>query len=241
MLKHVLSALVFLVAPSVFAEPRPVHAREPQLKVMMIFAHPDEGEKSTPGGAAILYTQMRHTVRFLSITNGDAGHYSMKPEDLAKRRYQEAMEAKRIIGLAGYQVLDYHDGNLQDTPCFGTKVAERIQHFEWMIFSYDSADGGHNDNMSAGRIVRGAVPLLKMAKMPVVFYVRDYFTTGLSHVPHVAISIDSVWKRNSKPAALMSRRCSSPTRTRWAFWPRCRRARNGRAITSTTTPTTTVR
>ena len=74
----------------VFAGSRPVHAREPKLKVMMIFAHPDEGEIYT-GGTAILYTQMGHTVTFLSITNGDAGHYSMKPEDLAKRRYQEAM------------------------------------------------------------------------------------------------------------------------------------------------------
>jgi LmbE family N-acetylglucosaminyl deacetylase len=178
----------------VFAGPRPVHAHEPKLKVMMIFAHPDEGEIYT-GGTAILYTQMGHTVKFLSITNGDAGHYSMKPEDLAKRRYQEAMEAKRIIGLADYEVLGYHDGNLQDTSALRANVAERIQDFQPdVIFSYYSADGGHNDNMSAGRIVRGAVPLLKMAKMPVVFYVRDYFTTRLSHVPHVAISIDSVWE-----------------------------------------------
>ena len=61
------------------------------LRVMMIFAHPDEGEVYS-GGITALYTQLGHEVKFLSLTNGDAGHFSMNPEDLAKRRYEEAMK-----------------------------------------------------------------------------------------------------------------------------------------------------
>src|SRR5262245_28711528 len=86
-------------------------AQQP-LRVMMIFAHPDEGEVYT-GGTAALYTQMGHQVKFMSLTNGDRGHWEEKPEVLAKRRYQEAMNAKKILNLAEYEVLDYHDQGLK--------------------------------------------------------------------------------------------------------------------------------
>ena len=76
---------------------------------MVIFAHPDEGEIYV-GGTSALYTEMGCQVKFMSLTNGDAGHYSMEPEDLAKRRYKEAMHAKEVLGLVDYEVLDYHDG-----------------------------------------------------------------------------------------------------------------------------------
>ena len=65
----------------------------------MIFAHPDEGEIYA-GGISAIYSKMGHRVKFLSLTNGDAGHWSMDPASLARRRYNEAMEAKRILGLA---------------------------------------------------------------------------------------------------------------------------------------------
>ena len=46
---------------------------------MVIFAHPDEGEIYA-GGITALYTQLGHEVKFMSLTNGDAGHYAMKPD-----------------------------------------------------------------------------------------------------------------------------------------------------------------
>ena len=58
---------------------------ENKLKVMVIFAHPDEGEIYV-GGTSALYTEMGCQVKFMSLTNGDAGHYSMEPEDLAKKK-----------------------------------------------------------------------------------------------------------------------------------------------------------
>lgn len=168
-------------------------AEKRELKIMMIFAHPDEGEIYT-GGTAALYTRMGHKVKFLSITNGDHGHYSMKAEDLAKVRRKEAMEAKRILGLADYEVLDHHDGFLKDTPEIRAEVAGKIQAFQPdVVFSYYPAKGGNNDNMNAGWIVRNAAPSVTLDKQPLYFYVRDYFTTRLTYVPHVAIAIDSVW------------------------------------------------
>jgi LmbE family N-acetylglucosaminyl deacetylase len=168
-------------------------AEKRQLKVMVIFAHPDEGEIYT-GGTAALYTRMGHKVKFLSITNGDAGHYSMKADELAKVRFKEAMEAKQILGLADYEVLDHHDGVLRDTPEVRAEVAGKIETFQPdVVFSYYPAKGGHNDNMAAGWIVRNAAPSVRLDRQPVYFYVRDYFTSQLTYVPDVAIAIDSVW------------------------------------------------
>lgn len=164
-----------------------------ELKVMMIFAHPDEGEIYT-GGTAALYTKMGHKVKFLSLTNGDHGHYSMKAEDLARMRFKEAMESKKILNLTEYEVLDHHDGKLKDTPEMRAEVAAKIAAFQPdVVFTYYAAVGGHNDNMAAGWIVRGAAQAVQMQKQPVYLYVRDFFTSGLTYIPHIAVDIDSVW------------------------------------------------
>jgi hypothetical protein len=53
-------------------------------------------------------------VKFVSLTNGDAGHQTQGGEKLAKRRRAEALEAGRRIGIE-YEVLDNHDGKLLPT------------------------------------------------------------------------------------------------------------------------------
>ena len=164
-----------------------------KLKVIVIFAHPDEGEIYA-GGITALYTNLGHDVKFMSLTNGDAGHFSMKAEDLAKRRYAEAMTSKEILGLSDYEILDYHDGVLRNTKKVQRKVAKSIS--EWdadVVFTYYPAKGGHNDNMTAGWIVREASAQLDQEKMPVFIYMRDFHTASFSYVPDFAINIDEVW------------------------------------------------
>jgi len=154
-----------------------------KLKVIVIFAHPDEGEIYA-GGITALYTQSGHEVKFMSLTNGDAGHYSMKPEDLAARRYKEAMNAKEILRLSEYEVLDYHDGILENKEELRKKVARSIQDCEAdIVFTFYPAKGGHNDNMNAGWIVREASSLLDQEKMPVFIYMRDFHTASYSYIP----------------------------------------------------------
>lgn len=179
-----LSALLFTGYTNLFCQ-------EP-LRVLVVFAHPDEGELYT-GGIAALYTRAGHAVKFMSLTNGDAGHYEMKPVPLAARRYKEAMESKRILSLSEYEVLGYHDQHLANTKQVQDKVIKSIQ--DWnadIVFTYYPAKGGHTDNMTAGYIVRDAATRLQMKKTPVFVYVRDYHTINFSYIPDFAISIDSV-------------------------------------------------
>src|SRR5687768_15708944 len=173
--------------------PAATMAQQP-LRVMMIFAHPDEGEIYT-GGTAALYTKLGHTVKFMSLTNGDAGHWEEKPEVLAKKRYLEAMESKRILNLNDYEVLDYHDQHLKNNRESQAKVNRSIEAFRPdLVFTYFPAKGGHTDNMTAGYIVRDAVKDLKVDKLPVFMYVRDYHTSTFSYIPHIAFPIDEVWE-----------------------------------------------
>lgn len=170
-----------------------LQAQPPKLKVMMVFAHPDEGEVYA-GGITALYTQLGHQVKFVSLTNGDAGHFSMKPDELAKRRYKEAMNAKDILQLSDYDVLNNHDGELKNTVAIQQEVAALIDNWDAdIVFTFYPAEGGHNDNMTAGYIVRDAVKFLDRRELPVFMYIRDFHTSSFSYIPDIAIVIDKVW------------------------------------------------
>ena len=79
---------------------------------MVIFAHPDEGEIYA-GGISAIYSKLGNRVKFLSLTNGDAGHWSMEPAALAKRRYNEAMEAKEFLDSPTMKFLIIMTGSLK--------------------------------------------------------------------------------------------------------------------------------
>ena len=49
-------------------------SQEKKINVVVIGAHPDDADTST-GGTAIKFAKMGHNVLFVSLTNGDAGHY----------------------------------------------------------------------------------------------------------------------------------------------------------------------
>jgi len=46
------------------------------LRVLIFGAHPDDPDFSA-GGVAALYSRQGHTVKMVSLTNGDAGHHEM--------------------------------------------------------------------------------------------------------------------------------------------------------------------
>src|SRR5207247_9864663 len=100
-----LAALVFLALPG--------RAQNQPVRVIAFGAHPDYCDLGA-GGLAAKYAAHGDKVKFVSITNGDAGHQSMGGVALAKRRRAEAIEAGRRIGIE-YEVLDNHDGKLLPT------------------------------------------------------------------------------------------------------------------------------
>src|SRR5918992_4811348 len=81
-----------------------------KLNIIAFGAHPDDCDQRA-GGSAVKWAAMGHRVRFVSVTNGDAGHQTEGGGALAARRRAEAREAGRRIGI-DYITLDNHDGEL---------------------------------------------------------------------------------------------------------------------------------
>src|SRR5579872_1531900 len=97
-MKRALSAAIVLVAT----------AAAQDIRVIAFGAHPDDCDLGASGTAA-LFARMGHAVKFVSVTNGDAGHQSMGGSALAKRRLAEAKESARRLGIE-YEVLNNRDG-----------------------------------------------------------------------------------------------------------------------------------
>src|SRR5213596_2903122 len=98
------------------------------LRLLIIGAHPDDADYAA-GGTAALYRAAGHTVRMVSLTNGDAGHHEMPGAKLAERRRGEAAAAGAVIGSV-YELFDIHDGELEPTLPNRWKVIRLIRTFE---------------------------------------------------------------------------------------------------------------
>ena len=81
-----------------------------KLRVIAFGAHPDDCEIRVAGTAA-KWAALGHHVKFVSLTNGDIGHWKMAGGPLAQRRTAEVQKCARILGITT-QVLDIHLGTL---------------------------------------------------------------------------------------------------------------------------------
>src|SRR5206468_8495878 len=90
-----------------FAAPQPPAAQSPitqppagdgRLNIIAFGAHPDDCDQRA-GGTAARWAALGHHVRFVAVTNGDAGHQTQGGGALAARRREEAPEAGRRIGI----------------------------------------------------------------------------------------------------------------------------------------------
>ncbi|MGO4372574.1 PIG-L deacetylase family protein [Paenibacillus sp. MCAF20] len=134
------------------------------IRVIIIAAHPDEPEIYA-GGTTALLAERGHQVKFLSLTNGDAGHYEMSGEALAGRRASEAIEAARYLGVAEYEILNNHDGSLLPTLELREAVIRRIRSWKAdIVIAFHPEGGTHTDNRYAGRVVADASAFV--AKVP---------------------------------------------------------------------------
>ena len=84
-----------------------------KLRIIAFGAHPDDCEIQA-GGSGALWAKQGHHVLFVSVTNGDIGHWREAGGPLALRRKAEVEEAHRILGIQGV-ILDIHDGELEPT------------------------------------------------------------------------------------------------------------------------------
>src|ERR1700744_4763105 len=84
-----------------------------KLRIICFGAHPDDCELKV-GGTAALWAAQGHHVKFVSVTNGDIGHWREAGGPLARRRKSEVVQADALLHVTS-EVLDIHDGELLPT------------------------------------------------------------------------------------------------------------------------------
>lgn len=175
-------------------------AQNKPLKIIMIGAHPDDCEIKG-GGTAALFREMGHQVKFVSVTNGDAGHQSMGGGVLAKRRYSETQEVAKRLGIA-YDVMGNHDGELMPTLEIRLAIIRKIREWDADVVITHRTNDYHPDHRYTGILVQDAafmvgVPNIAsdtppLSKNPVFLYFQDGFQKPNPFAPDIVVDITSV-------------------------------------------------
>jgi LmbE family N-acetylglucosaminyl deacetylase len=178
-----------------------LNAQTTPLRIIMIGAHPDDCDQDG-GGTAILFSKMGHAVKFVSVTNGDAGHQSMGGGMLAKRRMAEATEAGKRFGVE-YEVLDNHDGELLPSLEVRLQIIRKIREWNADIVIAPRPNDYHPDHRYTGVLVQDAAYMVAvpnvaadtppLKKNPVFLYFQDFFQRPNPFWPDVAIDISEVY------------------------------------------------
>ncbi|MBJ7882117.1 PIG-L deacetylase family protein [Gelidibacter salicanalis] len=176
-----------------------VKANEP-LRIIAIGAHPDDCDAKF-GGTAALYAKLGHKVKFLALTNGDAGHQDMGGGVLGKRRRAEAKRAGELLGVE-YDVLDNHDAELIPTLAVRHQVIRKIRDWDADIVLGLRPNDYHPDHRNAGIVVQDAAYLVivpnvtpdtpPLKKNPIFLYMQDGFQKPYPFSKDIAVVIDEV-------------------------------------------------
>ncbi len=171
------------------------------LNIIMLGAHPDDCDQGG-GGTAILLAAAGYKVKFVSVTNGDAGHQSQGGGMLAKRRMQEAKEAGKRFGVE-YDVLDNHDGELLPSLEVRLQIIRKIREWNADVVIAPRPNDYHPDHRYTGVLVQDAAYMVAvpnvapdtppLKKNPVFLYFQDRFQKPNPFKPDIVIDITNVF------------------------------------------------
>ena len=171
-----------------------------KLRIICFGAHPDDCEIQA-GGVAAMWAAKGHKVKFVSVTNGDIGHWRDAGGPLAQRRSAEVHEADGLLGVTT-EVLDIHDGELMPTLENRRTLTRLIRQWQADIVMGPRPNDYHPDHRYTGVLVQDAAYMVTvpnfcpdtpyLQKNPVFLYYPDGFLKPNPSQPDVAVSIDSV-------------------------------------------------
>jgi len=174
------------------------------IRVLVFGAHPDDDDLQC-GGTAIKLSKAGHTVKFVSCTNGGTGHHEIGGIELVRRRYEEAQRAAKVAGIAEYQVLDIHNGELEASVMNRKTIIRIIREFKPDLIITHRPYDYHPDHRITSQLVQDAsyimsvpnmLPLTEaMTEFPVICYMSDTFQKPIPFSPDIVIGIDDVFDR----------------------------------------------
>jgi LmbE family N-acetylglucosaminyl deacetylase len=182
-----------------------------KVRIIAFGAHPDDCEIQL-GGTAARWAEQGHHVLFVSVTNGDIGHWREAGGPLALRRKAEVDKAHEILGIQGV-VLDIHDGELEPTLENRRTLTRLIRHWNADIVMGHRPNDYHPDHRYTGVLMQDAAYMVTvpffcpdvpaMNKNPVFMYYTDRFQKPNPSEPDIVISIDSVMEKKLDALGVM--------------------------------------
>lgn len=198
--KSITCCILFVCSIFLTAE---AQGEDNKVRIIMIGAHPDDCDDDG-GGTAALFAQMGYAVKFVSVTNGDAGHQLIGGVELAKKRFAEAQEAGKRLGVV-YDVLDNHDGQLMPTLEVRLQVIKKIREWNADVVIAPRPNDYHPDHRYTGVLVQDAAYMVSvpnvapetpaLKKNPVFLYFQDRFQRPNPFRPDIAVDITSVFDK----------------------------------------------
>ena len=199
-LPMLLMFLSILTNPSLYAG---AATGDGALRIICFGAHPDDCELQA-GGTAALWAAKGHKVKFVSVTNGDIGHWREAGGPLARRRLAEVQQAAKTLGII-VEVLDIHDGELLPT-LENRRILTRLIR-EWkadLVLSHRPNDY-HPDHRYTGVLVQDAAYMVTVPHFcpdveilkdnPVFMYYPDRFQKPNPFQPDVIVDIGPVLEK----------------------------------------------
>jgi LmbE family N-acetylglucosaminyl deacetylase len=168
-----------------------------KIRIIMIGAHPDDCDIKA-GGTAAFFASLGCAVKFVSVTNGDAGHRTQKGAFLAKRRLEEGREAAKRLGVT-YDVLENHDGQLLPSLEVRIEIIKEIRQWNADIVIAPRPNDYHPDHRYTGILVQDAAYLVAvpnlvpdqpaLKKNPLFLYFQDIFQRPNPFRPDIVVDV----------------------------------------------------
>jgi LmbE family N-acetylglucosaminyl deacetylase len=192
-------------AASLFLTASPLQAVTPppedgKLRIICFGAHPDDCEIQASGVAA-MWAAKGHHVLFVSVSNGDIGHWREAGGPLFLRRKTEVDAAHKLLGIQG-EILDIHDGEVMPTLENRRMITRLIREWKADIVMGPRPNDYHPDHRYTGVLMQDAAYMVTvpffcpdvpyMKKNPAFFYYPDSFKKPNPFQPDVVVSVDSV-------------------------------------------------
>ncbi|HTK77189.1 MAG TPA: PIG-L family deacetylase [Gemmataceae bacterium] len=175
-------------------------AADGKLRIICFGAHPDDAELKA-GGTAALWAAKGHHVKFVSVTNGDIGHWRDAGGPLARRRTAEVHQAAKILGIQT-DVLDIHDGELLPTMENRRTITKLIREWHADVVMGHRPNDYHPDHRYVGVLMQDAAYMVTvphfcpdvpyLTSNPTFFFYSDDFQKPNPFHPDVVVAIDSV-------------------------------------------------
>jgi LmbE family N-acetylglucosaminyl deacetylase len=186
--------------PPVTQNPEP---NDGKLRIIVFGAHPDDAELRA-GGTAIQWARLGHHVKFVSVTNGDIGHWQLHGDALAERRLAEVRAADKVLGVET-EVLPIHDGELMPTLENRRTITRLIRQWRADIVIAHRPWDYHPDHRYVGVLMQDAAYMVTvpwfcpdtppLKRNPVFLYSSDNFQKPYPFRPDIVVALDDVIDR----------------------------------------------